>query len=267
MRITNPVLLTSIILLMSCRKEETIVPMPVAYDIILVAGQSNTHFGYGIDSTFDQPDDAIFQLGRSENDHVIIPAVEPLDHYTKMDSCIGFALTFAKLYRQEYLEKGRRVLIIPCGISGTSFIGQHWNSGNQFYIDAVSRTNYALSNYPASKLVAILWHQGESDEGNLNYQNDLDLMITQMRSEVLSPDIPFILGGMVPYWVNQSGNLQVIQQIISETPQRLTNCGYANPDLPFTIDKGDNSVDQIHYDANGQRELGRRYFVAFRNLN
>ena len=65
------------------------------------------------------------------------------------------------------------------------------------------------------------------------------------------------------FGARQVGKTTLIQEIIKTTPQRKQNVGYADPLNPFIIDKEDNTIDDIHYDANGQRELGRRYFDQF----
>jgi hypothetical protein len=48
------------ILVTSCNPDSEI----MGYDIFIIAGQSNTHSGIGLDNTLDTPDDNIFQLGR-----------------------------------------------------------------------------------------------------------------------------------------------------------------------------------------------------------
>ena len=71
---------------------------------------------------------------------------------------------------------------------------------------------------------------------------------------------------MVPYWVNQSADRQALQQILKDTPSRNSYVGYADPDVPFVIQKADDTFDEIHFDANGQRELAGRYFDAFSSI-
>lgn len=237
------------------------------YDVILIAGQSNTHFGTGYDPVLDHADERIFQLGRSgTNDYRVILAQEPLDHYTKASGKIGFALTFAKLYADAYLSENRKVLLIPCGKTGAGFMNNFWNSSNTCFQDAAARTRFVLNKYRRSKLVAILWHQGENDIDNLNYQADLDYFIQGLRNELAANVTPIILGGMVPYWVSLDSNRMATQQIIKETPERLPNVGYADPTWPYPIQKADDSLDILHYNAKGQRELGLRYFAAYVDL-
>ena len=234
------------------------------YDVILVAGQSNTHYGYGIDSVLDSPSDKVFQLGRFDtNNYKVIPAAEPLDHITKKSNSIGFALTFAKLYADAFLDDDRKVLIIPAGRSGSGFENNKWHIGDTLYNDAVKRTLFVLQNFYGSRLVAVLWQQGENDVENPAYQAELDQFIKDIRADLHSVNLPFILGGMVPYWVSLKQQRITTQQIISETPLRLENTAYADPTWPTVITHDTTSNGPIHYTAEGLREMGLRYFAAY----
>ena len=77
------------------------------------------------------------------------------------------------------------------------------------------------------------------------------------RSDLNAFDVPFILGGMVPFWVDKYDERIKQQEIISSTVNRHNLTGYADPELPFRIEKEDNFFDEIHFDAPGQRELGK----------
>ncbi|MFH2141185.1 MAG: hypothetical protein ABIJ97_02090 [Bacteroidota bacterium] len=90
-------------------------------------------------------------------------------------------------------------------------------------------------------------------------------MILKIRKEITGSDtdVPFILGGMVPYWVNQDTNRLVINNIIENTVLRIENTGYANPLKPFLIEKQNNDSISYHFDANGMREMGQRYFSEY----
>ncbi|MDO3695063.1 sialate O-acetylesterase [Wenyingzhuangia sp. chi5] len=236
-----------------------------AYDIIIIAGQSNTNQGYGMNSEIDKTDSNIYQLGRySLYNHVIIPAHEPLQHHTSDDDKIGFGLTFAKLYNKTEKANKNPILIIPCGYGGSS-LKKDWQFENFLYQDLIERVKFIQKKYPKSTITTFLWHQGESDVTNSDYQKMLDEFIKQVRID-LNEDIPFILGGMVPYWVNQQESRIHQQNIIKDTPNRISNTSYADPEIPFVIHKTNNTVDEIHYDAQGQRELGKRYFSAYQEL-
>lgn len=232
--------------------------------IILVAGQSNTHAGLGLDETIDSPESGIYQLGRFSNNMCIVQACEPLDHHTKGPGMIGFALPFSKLLKQ-HEPNGGDILIVPCGYGGTGFIDHSWNKTNALYEDAVARVNHVLAQYPNAVLTAVQWHQGETDVvlNNPDFQASLDQFINDLRTDIGHPEVPLIVGGMVPYWVQQATNRQVGQAIIADTPNRHINVGYADPNIPFVVEKPDNTFDEIHYSAAGQRELAQRYFTAY----
>jgi hypothetical protein len=241
---------------------------PRGYDIFLIAGQSNTHAGVPIDSALDAPDPEIFQLGRFDSlNFKIIIAKENLQHWTRVEDNMGFALTFAKLYKQKMAGSGRKILLIPCGYGATKIA--QWECGGMLYNDIIERVKFCLA-LPGSKLAGILWHQGENDlgKGNTTYQSQLDTLITNMRTDLGNPSVPFIVGGLVPYVVNKKGygHRLLIQEIIRNTPKRLPKTGYANPDLPFIIEKPENAVNESHFDAAGMREMGKRYFTAFSGI-
>ena len=102
-------ILFAIVFLFSCQEEENLMA-DGNFDVFLVIGQSNTHFGEGLDRILDAPHQIIKQLGRfGKNNLKVIDAQEPLDHHTKQSNRIGFALTFAKLYVEQFLAEDRRV--------------------------------------------------------------------------------------------------------------------------------------------------------------
>ena len=98
---------------------------------------------------------------------------------------------------------------------------------------------------------------------NPDYQASLDQFINDLRTDIGHPEVPFVVGGMVPYWVHQAADRQAVEAIIADSPNRHLNVGFADPNIPFVIEKPDNTFDPIHYSAEGQRELGQRYFTAY----
>jgi hypothetical protein len=237
------------------------------FDVFLVAGQSNTLRGCCEDPNRQVEDPLIKMLGRHmEEDMKIIAARNPMAHHGSDRDHISFAMTFAKLYRETELAEGRKVLIIHCGKGGSGFVDHRWNPGDGLYKDAVDRTKWVLENFPGSELKAILWQQGEKDvsEKNEDFRKDLDRMITSMRNEIKGDqNIIFLMGGMVPYWVGQKKSREDQQRYIRKTSDRLPNVWYVNPNQPFVIKKKDDKVDEIHYDAAGHKELGKRYFEKY----
>jgi hypothetical protein len=201
-------------------------------------------------------------------DYQLLLAVEPLQHHTSKGNYIGFALTFAKLYAENYLNSDTKVLLIPCGSEDTGFRTSDWSRGNALFNDAINRINYCIEKYPGSKVKGILWHQGESDVSlGIAYKNALDGMIVSFLQSIRQPgndSIPFIAGGFVPFWVkNIKKESRIIDSIIRDLPNRFPFTGFADPEKPFLIEKDDNSIDAVHFDAAGQREMGKRYFREY----
>jgi hypothetical protein len=236
------------------------------YDVILVAGQSNTHYGYQLNKAIDTVSSRVYSIYRLDGlNYRIAPAKVALDFWTRANDRVSFSTTFSNLYVNDILKNSKRkVLIVPCGYSGSSITS--WTKNQNLYKDAIERVNYLLDNIPGSRLTAILWHQGEANVGWAPYQTTLDQMIADMRSDIHQDDIqeiPFILGGMVPYWANYRADRKQQQQIIKGTPDRVMNTGYADSESPSVISKPNNNFDDIHFDAAGQREMGARYYNEF----
>lgn len=244
-------------------------PMNEQFQVFLVAGQSNTHYGLELDPDLDQANPLVFQLGRFQpNNAQVIQGVEPFDHHSKVENRIGFSLSFAKAYLREFDSSSDPILIIPCGAGGTGFISNEWNKGNPLYQDAVNRVRYVLKKYPQSELKAVLWHQGEKEANHRNehFQEDLDNFIRDLRDDLGHDNLPFVLGGLVPYWVDQDVYRLTFQSILKTAPTRMPLVGYADPERPFVIEKADNAEDVVHFSAEGQREMGNRYFMAYKQI-
>lgn len=244
---------------------EVAIESEASFDVFIIMGQSNTLSGKGRDASIDVYPETVLQLGRKlNNNYKIIPAVEPLDNHNRPYDQIGYANKFSKLYDQHLLEKGRNVLLIPCGLGATSFHEGHWNQGDTLYVDALERATYILENTD-SELKGILWHQGESDINNRDFRENLDDMIAAFRTDIGYPNLPFILGGLCPDWVDEKPHLRDrLEQIISTTPDRVANTRFVNPRYPTVIhtDPG----EYVHYSAEDQREMGRRYFLSYLDI-
>jgi hypothetical protein len=254
--------------LYACKKGQTETSSE-QFDIFLVAGQSNTLNGAGLIPGLDSSSEGIFQLGRHGAKNLeVMDAVEPLDHWDKRPGKIGFALTFAKLYKQAFISGNRKILLVPCGKGSSGFVNNEWNKTNPLYADAVQRVNHVIEKYPGSLLKAVLWHQGEHDVGYADFQVRLDQFVVDLRTDIMKWENPqiFIAGGMVPYWVKQDSARVKQQLAISSIRQRVSHTGYADPDFPTPIEKTDNTSDANHFDADGQREMGKRYFNEYVRL-
>ena len=246
-------------------------PAFAGYDIVLIAGQSNTHYGTGLDPAIDVSHPMVKELGfRAPDVETVILAEEPLDHITYQAGRIGFALAWARAYvANGLLENGREVLLVAAGVGNTGLGRNEWNPGDVHYAEAVRRANLAHALPGDNRFVAVLWNQGERDVSDstppATYQGLLDAMIAGFRADLAGDNqaLPFVLGDMVPYWLDRQANGAGIRSVIADTPNRLAYTGFADARIPDVIDKPDNTIDDIHYDAAGQRVLAERYWSAY----
>jgi hypothetical protein len=241
------------------------------YLIVPVLGQSNAvGMGLGLDLDGpDKPHPRVHQwamCGPSKGTAIL--AVDPLLHEIPAGG-VGFGMTFAKHLAD---VTGRAVLLIPGARGDTSFTpknGWTWDPADtrtrrNLYRNAVAAIDAALARYPGSKIAAILWHQGETDVPLMTgpvYQTKLDSVIDGLRSRY-GADLPFLLGQMVAEEMELSGkNYAPINAVHADTPNRRPRTAFV-PGARTSINGG---TDR-HYNAAGQREMGRAMWLAYRTI-
>lgn len=232
-------------------------PAPTGYDVFVVAGQSNTMSGAGLDRDLDAPSDQIDQWLQGS---YAARAVEPLDHVSKPSSSIGFAQKFAKDYiAAGKLAAGRKILLVPCAQSGTGFVTGHWTPAGVRYTDMLSRTNAAVAGLPDAVVKGLLWHHGESDVGSSGtYAASLDTMIAGFRSGVTgASNAKFVCGGLADAFVAANGTgATTVQAALSGVGGRVSGAAFASA-------AGLATSDGTHFTAAAQRTLGASYFTAY----
>ena len=229
-------------------------------DIIIVAGQSNAEgYSLGYNPELDPPDKRVFQFpsyGNSKDE--IIAAVDPLFHSDVVDTKnrIGFAMTFARMYVNAY--PNRNLIIIPVAKAGTST--NNWLDDGQLNF-AISQINALLAKNPTLKVRAILWHQGESDVSNQIsldiFKSNLTKILTDFRTKpIVKNTAPILVGGLLPAFIDSNPKYTDYQNV-------LKNIGHL-VNKSFYVDSTDlTGEDPLHFDANSERELGKRYFEIY----
>ena len=116
-----------------------------------------------------------------------------------------------------------------------------------------------------SELIAILWHQGESDSYGGKYKDyyqKLNDLVTSFRKELSSFNIPFIVGGLGDY-LGKSGfgrscvEYDLINQELLKYAESNKNCYFVTGANLYS------NPDGIHINAESQRRFGLRYFEAY----
>lgn len=244
--------------------------------------------------TPNTPCKRVCQLGRKGvNGHTqvhdlqVIPAVEPLDHFKT--GTHGFALTFAKRLAMQ-LPPHRKVLIIPAAKGGTSIL--YWDKQvlelettrsfyedkNLLYRDMIYRTNYAINmSGKRNRLVAVLWQQGEADiavaqlpnhflhpymRNARDYSRRLTRLHRNIRNDVVQKTCyPILMGLPSPSWhkpVHKDEFIEAITAVSENEP-----CSGVVSSRGLTANNTIQGYDTVHYNAQSQIELGRRYFEFF----
>ncbi len=190
-------------------------------------------------------------------------AKEPL-HFDKPKLAgVGPGLTFGKAMAAAYPDA--TIGLIPCAVGGTSI--KDWKKGAKHeqtqyypYDDMLKRTLFALN---SGILKGVIWHQGEADSkpGSFNtYEAQLISLIQQLRNELDLPELPFVLGTLGDFVVDDNPYADSINVIIQSIPKKVVKTDYVVSE--GLTDKG----DAIHFDSQSARELGEKYARAMLKL-
>lgn len=105
------------------------------------------------------------------------------------------------------------------------------------------------------RIRGILFHQGESDTGQTAWVDKVAEIVADLRKDLdlNAAEVPFIAGEL-PH----AGCCAAHNPIIHQLPQRIPNAHVVSAE-------GQGLKDRFHFDAAGQREMGKRYAAALLN--
>lgn len=220
--------------------------------IYLLMGQSNMA-GRGVVEEEDKTSHPrVFVFTRSNQWEV---AVEPLTlGEPKKTPGVGPGLAFGKAMAEA--NPGIAIGLVPCAVGGTPL--KRWVRGADLYSNAVVRAKAAAE---FGTISGILWHQGEADSGAQTnaetYGERLTKMIGDIRADLNSPRLPFVVGQIGEFNYEREGNplpfAREVNETLAKLPQKIQFAGCAlSKDLAH---KG----DQLHFNSEAERELGKRY--------
>ena len=178
------------------------------------------------------------------------PATVPFNRYSTIRKGLGMQkLNPGYTFAREMLKKQPEVSIgLVVNAKGGSKIEQ-WKKGTRFYQEAIRRAQAARKD---GVLKGILWHQGESNQGNPEaYLKQLTTLVEDLRKDLGVPDLPFVAG--------QVNNLPAINDEIAKLPAELPHTG-------FVSSEGLKAMDRWHFDAPSMKLLGERYAEAMLKL-
>ena len=237
------------------------------FDIIIQAGQSNadgTAFGPA-DEPYT-PDGRVWYM--NENDTISL-AVEKVNGNSIQSN---FSLSFAREYiRTGRLAEGRKLLILRASIGGTGFLDNRWKLTDDLYLHMMEMIRTALALNPENRLVALLWHQGETDAiYHATYDqhyNHLATLLRSVRDTFSVPDLPFVAGDFVQQWIEANPQICApVLKAIRAVCADLGHCSFVETDGLKSNDQELGTKDDIHFCRNAIYELGLRYFKAFTDI-
>lgn len=171
------------------------------------------------------------------------------------------------------IPSNRNIVLIPMAVPGVGLNNSYWQATSpvegSLFTKTVQATTAALSALPNSRVTHILWIQGENESQTnpattspTQYQNALLDLIDQFRLQIpTAENAKFTIGSMVPEWIDLNAPInqaEDIDNVHRNIPRLRDNCWYIPGPLNSYFDEGGNPADNIHYNAAGGREHGKR---------
>ncbi len=221
-------------------------PLYAKERIYILAGQSNmmgkgkTHY---LPASYRKTPSNVkfFYQGRSHD----------LARYSYFGPEVGFAHAVARAYPHD------THIIIKSVATGSSI--QQWLPGSRLYKSTLRQVKLAgLEGDP--KIEAIIWMQGEKDARNKDsasrYEGHLNRFINALRTHLKSPRSLFIMGE-----INPEDKAFSMTDIVQKAQQRTQR---RSPHTLLISTEGLGKLyDHVHYNAEGQLELGKRFAKAY----
>lgn len=231
-------------------------------NVVLVAGQSNASGRGDISELPASPFDADIEFlyetditgpsSPASSSGMFVPLIPP-------GSTIGPEMALGRtLY-----HKGIENLAIVKVTRGSTNLRRDWEKGNtngdemySLFIDTVTSAIDSLQQRGDTvNVLGMAWHQGEGDAGNEannpgNYQSNLTTFISDVRSDLQLPAMPFIIGS-----VFEPGREALV------AAQKATAAVVANTEF---VSSTQTSVFDVttHLDAKSQLWMGTRFANA-----
>jgi len=218
---------------------------PEKMHIFLLIGQSNMAGRAQIEAQDSTALQRVYLFNDKDKWEI---AKNPLNRYSTIRKKLsmqrlGPGYSFAKRIAQIFPQW--KIGLVANARGGTGIM--QWQKGTPYYNEAVRRTKIAMR---SGKLEAILWHQGEHDEGSADsYLPKLQQLINDLRTDFGCDSLPFIAGQVGRF--RQSG--ADINRVIARLPEKVPFTDYVSSegltDLGY----------KTHFNSASQRIFGERY--------
>ena len=247
--------------LSSCRHKPAGLPAPARNTkdtllIYLMAGQSNMAGRGAMEGVDSGTHPRILAIDCAGS---LVLAREPL-HYFYHPAFAGLdcGRSFAT-HLLPYIPADSRICLVPCAIGNTRLDEWLHDSSHNvaIYNNLISRAQVAMQR---GVLQGVLWHQGESDAENVRvhdyYAADLQQLIGKVRKDLGDESLPFFVATLADFCARPyKDEVNLAIHHVAQTLGHVT--------VVSTADLS-SKADGVHFDAAGQREMGRRFAVAAR---
>ena len=206
------------------------------------------------------------------------PAVDPLQHHgiSHPDS-VGFGRPFAEEFLKDHPNS--ELIIVPAALGGTGFAPSSgyiisWDktvtwAHKNLYKEMISDCNDILRSDPSIEVLGMLWHQGESDTHNPQYQVKFDKLIRDTRADLLDgrgANTPVVCGTMLKSWKDKNPGSKYVDQVHKGIRWRFndenTDCVWLDW---LTLPPANDGIE-VHFNAAAQRLMGYAYYDVYKKL-
>ena len=178
-------------------------------------------------------------------------------------SGINLSESFADLYAKDHdVDVG----IIPCADGGSCL--DQWEVGGILSDHACYMAELASR---TSTIVAVLWHQGESDSSADKapfYEEKLRIILDAFRKQLGLENVPFLLGGLGDFLVQSPDPIRREKfRYYYKVNEMLEHIASTEKFTAFVSAKGLlSNPDCVHFSSESLREFGVRYYREFLKL-
>lgn len=217
--------------------------------LILLAGQSNM---MGRGKVSELP--ATYKTTPANVKYFYQGREHPLAKFAWFGPEVSFAHEVARAFPHD--------TIIMVKQAATGSLIQQWQPGQALYKGLLRQVGFATPKDTTLQADAILWMQGESDAQESlgvakQYGQRFANLVTHLRQDLDSPDSAFIYGQVN---LDHPEHAEAIASVRNQQQAAQRSVSRA---VMVSTDGLGKQDDGIHYNAQGQMELGKRFAKAY----
>ena len=223
---------------------------PADLDIYILIGQSNMAGRAKIEEADKLP---IERFYLADANGQFVPAVHPLNAFSTVRKGLGMQkLNLGDAFARTMLAKmpkAKSVGLLVQARGGSNI--ESWAKGSRYYKELLKRVAMVKGR---GTIRGILWHQGESNNGQDDYLPKLVKLVADLRADLKNAKLPFVVGQ-----IRQAEDTAVINNQLAALPKTVKHTACAES-------KGLKTQDRWHFESASLRELGRRYARAMASV-